>query len=93
MEYLALDGTPRSTQVGDFINASWLPSRTPASLRIGLERKECDVVAWIENLTGDDMLERIVPSSSTNPAGSVLFAYRGVNTTQRRCGLTFRLRS
>jgi hypothetical protein len=63
-----LDGTHRSTQYGEFINASWVPGRTLASLRVGLAREEYDVAAWIENLTGEDMLEQIEPSSSTNLA-------------------------
>jgi len=87
-----LDASYRSKQYGDFINATWVPDRTRANLRVGLERQHYDVVLWVENLTDDDTPDQVSQNASNNLAASVAWQSTSINLPQRRYGLTARYR-
>jgi iron complex outermembrane receptor protein len=86
-----LDASHRSKQYGDFVNANWVPGRTIANLRLGIERESYDVFLWCENLTDVDTYEQVV-SAGTNLFGALATTATGINPVQRRIGFTGRYR-
>jgi iron complex outermembrane receptor protein len=86
-----LDAFYRSKQYGDFTNTNWVPDKTVANFRIGLERENFDVVLWVENLTDEDDLDQVLTTFSQN-FNSFSSGSTGVNPTLRRYGITGRYR-
>ncbi len=86
------DAAYRSKQYGDFINATWVPGRTRANLRVGLEREHFDAVVWVENLTNDDTPDQVSQNASNNLAASLAWQSTSINLPQRRYGITGRYR-
>jgi iron complex outermembrane receptor protein len=87
-----LDGAYRAKQYGDFINSTWVPARTRANLRVGLEREHYDLVLWCENLTNDDTPDQVSENASNNLAASFAWQSTSINLPQRRYGVTARYR-
>ena len=83
-----LDASYRSKQYSDFINATWVPARTIANLRVGLERAHYDIVLWVENLADDDTPDQLTQNASNNLASSVAWQSTSINLPQRRYGIT-----
>ncbi len=87
-----LDAAHRGKQFGDFINSTWVPGRTRANLRVGLEREHYDLVLWVENLTDDDTPDQVSENASNNLAASFAWQSTSINLPQRRYGVTARYR-
>jgi iron complex outermembrane receptor protein len=87
---LRFDLSYRSKQYQDHSNTHWVPSRTLASLRLGVQSRRYDVIVWIENLLDEDAPENT--QSFPSNLNSLRDVVTATNIDPRRVGVTARYR-